>query len=200
MRLILSDTDGSKVLSGTESGKQDRDDFTLDFFDRVFLDEPKTLFHITVVIPEEIYSVNSSYFLALFGPSIRRLGEEKFRKRYVFQCSDVIRDNCIEPGIRNALKSDLLQPDRSKADNIWDLNVCIAKFIYPKLKEFKESPKGCPMELTPEEWDKILDKMIRAFEAYAKSEGDIWEWSGEEYTMAIEGLNLFGKWFFDLWI
>ena len=53
-------------------------------------------------IAQEVYSFNSSCFLGLFSDSIKKLGEKKFREKYQFNCSDLIRMN-IEDGIRDAV-------------------------------------------------------------------------------------------------
>lgn len=49
----------------------------------------------------------------------------------------------------------------------WSLDVNLAKYIIPRLKKFKELNNGYPSisEMdTPEKWDEALDKMIQAFE------------------------------------
>lgn len=90
-----------KVLSGREAGKDLRRKLNLDSVD--LSDEV-----VIVKVPDALYSINSSYFLGAFGVSVRALGEQQFRKRYTFQCSDIIRRN-IEDGISRALKdSDVL--------------------------------------------------------------------------------------------
>ena len=58
---------------------------------------------IQISIPDDIYSINTSFFLGLFGSTVRRLGEEKFRKRFKFICSETIK-NDLEEGIDRALK------------------------------------------------------------------------------------------------
>lgn len=57
---------------------------------------------IEVSVPEDIFSVNSSFFLGMFGDSIRALGEEQFRKRYRFTGADI--DATIDYCIAEALK------------------------------------------------------------------------------------------------
>ena len=60
-----------------------------------------TLDDFKIVIDKNVYSFNSSCFLGLFGKSIRELGENKFREKYQFECTDLIRMN-IEDGINDA--------------------------------------------------------------------------------------------------
>ena len=88
-----------KVFSGRDEGSAVRSDLNLDLLDGI--DEA-----IHVSIPEYVYSINSSFFLACFGPSVRRLGEEGFRKKYVFECDTVLLKN-IDDGISRALKTSM---------------------------------------------------------------------------------------------
>ena len=80
-----------KVLSGADLGKTAREKFLIDI-----LDKQKNT--VTFVIPDSVYSLNSSFFSGLFQKSIRDLGEERFREQYLFECSDIIRAN-IDDGI-----------------------------------------------------------------------------------------------------
>lgn len=57
---------------------------------------------IGVIVPQGIVSVNSSFFLGLFGESVRKLGSENFRRKFRFECSGPARLN-IERGIEEAL-------------------------------------------------------------------------------------------------
>ena len=114
--------------------------------------------------------------------------------------------------------------------DLWNLDITIAKFVLPRLKKFKKENIGYPgrKEMdTPEKWDEVLDKMILAFE-YVISWDDWWlddpkynyiraeSKYDDEYVTKIrnsylaedkrrqvaigEGLELFAKWFRDLWI
>lgn len=85
---------GSKVLSGREEGKELRKKLNLSFED--LNDET-----LTIEI-KDIYAVNPSFFLGCWGESVRNLGEEGFRRKYKFECSEILRNN-IERGIRRAL-------------------------------------------------------------------------------------------------
>ena len=78
----------------------------------------------------------------------------------------------------------------------WDLDYATAKWILPRLKGFRKNHIGYPGDLTPEEWDAILDKMIAAFEMQAT--GDYWDdsWNQE---VVDEGLQLFAKHYNSLW-
>jgi len=76
----------------------------------------------------------------------------------------------------------------------WNLDNTIAKFITPRLKYLKEHKCGYPGNLTENEWDDIMDKMIYAFENYKI--GHIEE---ENEKKIDEGVFLFAKWFRNLW-
>lgn len=90
-----------KVLSGVELGETARNYFKLD-------EEDNNNETVTIEIPDDVYSVNSSFFSGAFQKSIRKLGEEKFREKYIFECDEVIKLN-IENGIFNIVKTvDLL--------------------------------------------------------------------------------------------
>lgn len=86
----------SKVFSGREEGKSVRQKLNLDKTDSL---EEKTI----VVFPSDTISLNSSFFLGVFGPSIRTLGEKKFKEIYTFDCPEFINSS-IEDGIKRALK------------------------------------------------------------------------------------------------
>lgn len=79
----------------------------------------------------------------------------------------------------------------------WSLDYSLAKLILPRLKRFKEVKNGCPSNLSQEEWDAILDKMIASFEFAASEER--WTASNEEFEKHGEGLDLFAKHYFGLW-
>lgn len=90
-----------KVLSGVELGKAARKCFNLDL-----LDSQKNL--VEFYVPDDVYSVNSSFFSGMFQKSIKTLGEKTFRELYSFDCDEIIRLN-IENGIMNITKTfDLL--------------------------------------------------------------------------------------------
>ena len=79
----------------------------------------------------------------------------------------------------------------------WSLDSTVSEFVLPRLRRFKEVNIGYPGSLTPEEWDLILDKMIAAFEFGASEER--WDDKGEGYSKHKEGLELFSRYFWDLW-
>lgn len=82
----------------------------------------------------------------------------------------------------------------------WNLDTTIAKFILPRLKCLKEIKHGYPYDLSEEQWDEILDKMILAFDLQLK-EGSTMKLEEMEANTKIqdEGLELFAKYYHDLW-
>lgn len=77
----------------------------------------------------------------------------------------------------------------------WSLYTTIASFIVPRLKRFKKVNNGYPANLTEEEWDTILDKMIFSFENCDHDK----LFEKEFYDKYEEGINLFAKYFMNLW-
>ena len=92
-------------------------------------------------------------------------------------------------------------------EDTWSLDYTTAKYILPRLKRFKELTNSVPssiyqedirIENQIEEWKKIIDKMILAFELVIKNgDGDIL--TDEEYNQIDEGLKLFAKYYLNLW-
>lgn len=95
----------------------------------------------------------------------------------------------------------------------WSLDRTIAKFVYPRLKLFKELNNGYPGygEMnTANKWDAALDEMIEAFRLLAEcnppepkngefKNPDYME-QVEEYNAKIEeGLKLFARYYRCLW-
>lgn len=88
---------GSKVLSGRDIGSMWRKNFLLDSLDKS--DES-----IQINVPEDLYSINISFFLGLFGKSIRTLGAKKFKEKYTFVCDEFLMKN-IDKYIDKALRT-----------------------------------------------------------------------------------------------
>jgi len=85
-----------KVLSGRDKGNEAREKSKLGVIETEFD-------VIEILIPADLISLNSSFFLGMFGESVRHLKEEGFRKKYTFECSSKIMMS-IEEGILQALK------------------------------------------------------------------------------------------------
>jgi len=108
-----------------------------------------------------------------------------------------------------------------KVEELYDLDVSIARFILPRLMVFKEHCERTPnLNMTSEEWNDILDKMIYAFERIAcQTEEDTPEykayikaiWNNEMDLVDLkraakaslkpisEGLSLYHKYYRCLW-
>lgn len=86
----------------------------------------------------------------------------------------------------------------------WGLDSVIAEFVLPRLIRFKEINIGFPCNLTPESWDVIIDKMIFALDWSLNWEEDKYEGlskeeQNENWKKYEEGMQLFAKYFRDLW-
>ncbi len=86
----------------------------------------------------------------------------------------------------------------------WNLDKTIAEFAIPRLKRFKEITQTCPNDLTEEEWNEILDKMIYGFQRL-NDEFDLLLLEEDQETINTntkkmnEGLRLFGEYLPGLW-
>lgn len=96
VRTIDFGTLGGPVFAGRPKGELARLRLGLDQLD--VGPEP-----ISVSFPEDTYSLNSSYFLGMFGPSVRRLGREGFLLQYRFVGPDFVLE-AVEEGIVRALQ------------------------------------------------------------------------------------------------
>ena len=92
-----------------------------------------------------------------------------------------------------------------KDDELWNLDVTLAKLIFPYIKKFREVHIGYPSALPSDEaWNKILDEIIWSFENYEEFNpyGSITQKEDhDEYEDKIDkGIDLFSEWFRSLWI
>jgi hypothetical protein len=86
------------VYTGRPRGEAIRLQINLDKIDT----DPSTA--VKIIVPEETFSLNSSFFLGLLGPSVRASGtREKFLEKFDFQCPDHILE-FIDSGIERALQ------------------------------------------------------------------------------------------------
>ena len=90
---------------------------------------------------------------------------------------------------------------------LWSLNTALAAHILPRLQAFRAGTCGYPGMLdSMESWHYLLDKMIFAFDEIAHE----WDWNrhGDDTPerqelralKVQEGLDLFARYYFDLWI
>ena len=115
--------------------------------------------------------------------------------------------NCIVSFFRN-IKWVWQRITRGYSDkDLWSFDDTIAKFMLPRLKEFKKHIYGYPSCLKSiDKWKEILDKIIFSFEhaqrMYLPLESDTREFK-EKYddfnARYDEGMRLFAKYFSSLW-
>jgi hypothetical protein len=87
---------GGPVFVGREAGESARKRAHLDKYDG-------TPGRVRILIPEDTYSVNSSFFLGMFDKSIKKLGSrEAFFEKYEFQYPKHLAES-IEAAINRAL-------------------------------------------------------------------------------------------------
>lgn len=89
-------TKGVGVLAGRGRGEAIRLQEDLD-------DSDRNRTSVEVIVPSFIYSINSSFFLGLFGDSIRNLGEDEFNRLFTFRGRDITQ--FVQDGIRQALRT-----------------------------------------------------------------------------------------------
>ena len=111
---------------------------------------------------------------------------------------------------------------------VWNLKTHLASCIYDSLLQFKNLDRtSCPSDISPETWEEYLDKMLFSFkeistnykndplELYLKSKNLsdtltddfssdaerslVMSESKKYFDKINEGLNLFSKYFNDLW-
>ena len=91
------------------------------------------------------------------------------------------------------LRKDLKQNGFDKSE-CWNLDITIAKFILPRLKYFKENTISYPqVDIGLDGWHEILDKMIYSFDEILKDDST-------DQDKIQEGLELFAKYYVNLWI
>lgn len=86
-----------KVLSGRDNGVNLRKKLEID-------KKENENDEIKIIIPQDVFALNSSYFLGWLGKSVRNLGKENFEKKYHFECNEIVKLN-IEDGINDALNN-----------------------------------------------------------------------------------------------
>ncbi len=94
---------------------------------------------------------------------------------------------------------------------IWNLDSYVTEIALPVLKWYKKYGHGLPWNeevepqrsFTTEEWNDVLDKMILSFQLIHDEDEDFQshdtEWYTEHNNQIQEGLNLFAKYYRNLW-
>lgn len=78
----------------------------------------------------------------------------------------------------------------------WNMDHTLALIIVPMLKQLRDTNHGYPSHLTDEEWINIQNKMIDSFQMIIDNDGFC---IYKEPEKLQEGLDLFGKYFRNLW-
>jgi hypothetical protein len=87
----------TKLISGRKKGESARKHWNLDALDKA----PGI---VEVKVPEKVITLNSSFFLGMFTQSVRALGPDQFKKKYVFTGHAAIESD-VNSGILQALKT-----------------------------------------------------------------------------------------------
>ena len=90
--------DSKKVLAGRTNGENIRQKINLE-------KKEKENEKIEIIIPNDVFSFNSSYFLGMFGESVKKLGKEKFEEKYQFNTNNESIKMNIKDGIDEALNN-----------------------------------------------------------------------------------------------
>src|SRR5437899_1189870 len=89
-------TEGTLVFAGRDRGKLVRSKAALEEADRDA--DP-----VEIRVPDDIFSITSSFFLGMFGPSIQKLGADAFTTHYLFVGKDI--SPIVKDGVREALRT-----------------------------------------------------------------------------------------------
>lgn len=82
-------------------------------------------------------------------------------------------------------------------DELWNLDVTIARFVLPRLRRFRARTHGYPGGMTEEEWDDKLREMVWAFDRIANDAGlDALQ---NDQARINAAMLEFGRHFRDLW-
>ena len=88
--------------------------------------------------------------------------------------------------------------DKILLKDTYNLDMTIADFIIPRLELFKKVTDCYPSQFdSMEEWYEILEKMIAAFKVISCKTGI--QRSEEDKLIINEGLDLFRKYYNELW-
>lgn len=80
---------------------------------------------------------------------------------------------------------------------LWNLDYTILKFVYPRLKAFRDKDCSYPGALTPEQWIDILDEILKGFEIVIEDED--YPCDKEKIEQVEISMDLFRDFFFHLW-
>lgn len=84
LRVELNDIQGN-VWVGRASGLAARNLYDVDNWDS----DPEEL---VLIIPDHVYTISSSFFIGMFGPSFTTLGYEGFGRKYQFVAHPMLKN------------------------------------------------------------------------------------------------------------
>lgn len=84
-------------------------------------------------------------------------------------------------------------------EELWNLDATFVRWMLPRLKAFKEKTQGYPCDVSEDEWNDILNKIIKSFEVYMKDLPDDLEELRKDTETIKEGFKLFGERLYNLW-
>lgn len=90
-------TKGAKVFTGRDRGRIVRDESKID-------EMAKTSDHVKVIIPDNIYSINPSFFEELFCNVVSTLGRERFLEKFDFDSVNYDYDKPLNEAIDRILR------------------------------------------------------------------------------------------------
>lgn len=104
----------------------------------------------------------------------------------------------------NDVRWDAMKKERLErgfdASECWNLDNTIARFIIPRLEVFIEDSMGYPANMTPEQWNGILNQILETFKLIVKDDCGLGREKIIERDKKIsKGLKLFAKHFNGLW-
>lgn len=94
-------------------------------------------------------------------------------------------------------------------DEVWDLGFATLFWMLPRLKAYRKSMRGFPVQLTADQWEDYVDKLIHAI-TLLKADNDMklppdefgkprYGLTKEEHAQVDEALNLLGFWILAIW-
>lgn len=88
--------------------------------------------------------------------------------------------------------------NKVEPEELWCLASHTARWLLPRLTQFKEVTHGRPSFLEEGVWPQVIQSMIDAFELIQRDEAT-WDFTPEEEMVVQRGLDNFRYFYFDLW-
>ena len=104
--------------------------------------------------------------------------------------------HCIEQGREVGRFIPMILEHGIYMEDLWHIPSALAEWIIPRLGLFKKNIISYPPNLTPEEWEEIIDKILESHRIIAAD--DIGVELKREKELE-EGLKLFSEYYLHLW-